>query len=460
MTATSSLARALAHAQEHREAQLQGLFDFLRLPSISTQPAHRDDTRAAAVWLADALKAAGMENVAVAETPGHPLVVADWLHAGPGKPTVLVYGHYDVQPPDPLAEWNSAPFEPAIEGDRIVARGVADDKGQVAAHLYAVAAYLQAAGGLPVNVRFLIEGEEEIGGPNLEPFIAAHRERLAADVAFISDTAMLEDDQPAIIYGLRGLCYVLMDVQGPGRDLHSGAYGGAIDNPLNALAHIIAGLKDRDGRVQIPGFYDQVRPVTAEERALLARVPLDPARLLANTGAPALWGEPEFSLAERLGARPTLDVNGLTGGYTETGRKTVLPARAHAKLSMRLVPDQDPAEIAERFRAYVESLAPPTVTVKMNFQTSPPSISALDTPAMRAAAAACRDVFGRNPVFMREGGSIPVVAALQQQLGMESVLLGFAQPDSRIHSPNEHLRLPAFYQGIETIIRFYAYYGS
>jgi acetylornithine deacetylase/succinyl-diaminopimelate desuccinylase-like protein len=460
MVTGNTLEAALDYGRERRDAFLEELLAFLRIPSISTDPAHAAQVGRAAGWLAEALGEAGLDAVTVHDTPGHPIVTAEWLGAGADRPTVLVYGHYDVQPADPLDEWDSGPFDPVLNDDYLVARGVADDKGQTYIHVKAVQSYLRTTGRLPVNVKFLIEGEEEMGGPNLNPFIQAHKEWLSADVALISDTAMFSRTRPAIIYGLRGMCYVLLDIEGPTRDLHSGSYGGGIDNPLNVLGHIVAALKDTDGHILIPGFYDKVRPLSAAERATLARVQLDEAGWLASSGAPRVWGEPEYTLVERIGARPTLDVNGLVGGYTGPGRKTVLPARAHAKISMRLVPDQDPQEIGRLFEAYVRQIAPPTVKIRMTLSGSPPSISRLDTPAMRAASQACQDVFDDETVFMREGGSIPVVNSLQRNLGLETVLLGFAQPDSRIHSPNERLYLPTFYRGIETIVRFYALYGE
>lgn len=454
------LSAVLAYARAQNDASLAELDAFLRIPSVSTQREHDSNTRAAAAWLATAMRDAGLENVRLFETPRHPLVYGDWLHAGPDAPTVLIYGHYDVQPPDPLEEWQSPPFAPTRRGDYLYARGACDDKGQTYIHVKAIAAYLAQAGRLPVNVKFLSEGEEEIGGPSLTAFIPAHTDLLAADVAVVSDTAILGPEQPAIVYGLRGMCYVLMDITGPDHDLHSGGFGGAIDNPFNVLAHIIARLKDMDGHILIPGFYDKVRPLSAEEREMLAQLPLTEERVLAETGAPQVWGEPGYTLAERLGARPTLDVHGIVGGYMLPGRKTVLPAKAHAKISMRLVPDQDPQEIGELFRQYVTQIAPPTVKISMTFEGAPASITNWKMPAMQAAIAAYRDVFGREPIFMREGGSIPVVGQFQAHLGIETVLMGFGLHDDRIHSPNERFYLPNFFRGIETAIRFLAYYGG
>jgi acetylornithine deacetylase/succinyl-diaminopimelate desuccinylase-like protein len=452
---------ALAYAGENRQRNLEELFEFLRIPSIGTQPEHNANTEAAANWLADSMRQAGLENVQVIATPRHPLVYADWLHAGPDAPTVLIYGHYDVQPADPLDLWHSDPFEPEIRDDYIYARGSSDDKGQTYIHVKAVQAYLQTIGRLPLNVKFIVEGEEESGGQSLEAFIPMSKELLAADVALVSDTSIVSQEQPAIVYGLRGMCYLFLDLVGPALDLHSGAYGGGINNPLNVLGHLIARLKDEEGHILIPGFYDNVRPLTERERELLATFPLDKKRWLAITGAPAPWGEPEYSLVERLGARPTLEVNGIAGGYTGQGAKTVLPSAAHAKISMRLVPDQTPEEILRKFTDYVQQLAPPTVKATVTYSHgAPPSVTDIDEPALQAAAAAYQVVYDRQPVYMREGGSIPVVAHFQTHLCLETVLMGFGLPDDHIHAPNERFYLPNFYRGIETAIHFLSIYGK
>ncbi|MCB8922151.1 MAG: dipeptidase [Ardenticatenaceae bacterium] len=451
----------ITFAKENQGRYLDELKAFLRIPSVSTQPQHDGDTAVAAQWFADALTEAGMENVRLIKTPKHPLVYADWLHAGADAPTVLIYGHYDVQPAEPFDLWETPPFEPTVKDDYLYARGAADDKGQVYIHVKAVEAYLQTNGRLPINVKFIVEGEEESGGASLSAFIPQNKELLAADIALVSDTAILSPNQPAIVYGLRGMCYVLMDLTGPGRDLHSGSFGGGINNPLNVLGHIIAGLKDEQGHVLIPGFYDRVRPLSDEERALLAQLPLDESAWLAETGAPEAWGEPDYTLVERLGARPTLDVHGIIGGYTGPGGKTVLPSTVHAKISMRLVPDQNPAEIRQLFEEYVRSLVPPSI--KVTFQSghgAPASITDYHIPAMQAARVAYKEAFGKEPVLMREGGSIPVVGEFQQHLGIETVLMGFGLPTDKIHAPNERYYLPNFYRGIKTSIRFLAEYGK
>lgn len=450
----------LTYAQQQREQHLQELIEFLRLPSISTQEKHNEDVAQTAVWLANNMTQAGIENVRVIKTQRHPLVYGDWLHAGSDAPTVLIYGHYDVQPIDPIELWDSAPFEPDIRDSYLYARGASDDKGQTFLHIKAVEAYLKTEGKLPINVKFIIEGEEESGGESLRAFIPANKELLAADVAVVSDTGMPTPQQPAITYGLRGNCYVMLDITGPARDLHSGSFGGGIDNPLNVLGHLIASFKDKDGHILIPGFYDDVRPLSDEERSLLAQLPFDEAAWLADTGAPQTWGEPEYTLIERIGARPTFDVHGIIGGYTGPGGKTVLPSTVHVKLSMRLVPDQDPADIFAKFKAHVLAVAPPTVSIEFHHRGgAPASVCNLNHPAMKAAAAAFTAVFENPPVFMREGGSIPVVGQFQEYLGLETVLMGFGLPSDNLHAPNERFYLPNFYRGIETSIRFLAEYS-
>lgn len=442
-------------AREHQETHLAELIEFLGIPSVSTQPKHKEDVAEAAQWLARKMERAGLENVRVIETVGHPLVYGDWLHAGADIPTVMIYGHYDVQPVEPLDLWETPPFEASVRDDHLYARGSSDDKGQIYVHVKAVEAYLQTLGRLPINVKFIVEGEEESGGLSLEAFIPNNRAMLSADVALVSDTAIVSHDQPAIVYGLRGMLYTFLDITGPSRDLHSGSFGGGINNPLNVLGHIIAKLKDEEGRILIPGFYDNVRALNEDEREILAKFPLDEDAWLAEAGSPQAWGEPEYSLVERLGARPTLDVHGIIGGYTGAGGKTVLPSTVHAKISMRLVPDQDPQDIAKLYRDYIREITPPSVEVSIGFMGgAPASITDLNIGAMKAASTAYSEVFGREPVFMREGGSIPVVGQFQEILGLETVLMGFGLPDDRIHAPNERFYLPNYYRGIETSIRF------
>ncbi len=451
---------AIEYARKHPSDFLAQLREFLRIPSISTRKEHDGDVRRAAEWLAQNMREAGLENVKLFPTMGHPIVYGDWLHAA-DAPTVLFYGHYDVQPADDLDLWKTPPFEPDIRKESIYARGCSDDKGQVLLLVKAVESFLQGAGSLPVNVKFMIEGEEETGGENIAKFIPEKLELLSADVAYVADTAFADYNRPAIVYGLRGMAAINIDIEGPRLDLHSGSYGGAINNPINALTHIIAKLKDEDGRVLIPGFYDNVEPLSERERTLLNENEIDIDNWRAWTGAPELWGEPDFSLQERLGARPTLDVNGIIGGYTGEGSKTIIPSKAHAKITMRLVPQQDPQQVMQNLIDYVTELAPASVTLKFEpSHTAPASINDLDHPAMKAAAAACKEIFGRSPLYKREGGSIPIVGQMQRDLGVETILLGFGLPHDRIHAPNERFHLPNFYNGIETVVHFLANYAE
>ncbi len=452
---------ALRYAEAHQELHLSELLELLRIPSIGTQPQHDADTRAAADWVSNAMKKTGLENVHMIPTTDHPTVYGDWLHEGTASPVVLIYGHYDVQPPEPLELWETPPFQPDRRDNYIYARGASDDKGQFYIHIKAVESYLNSSGRLPVNVKFIIEGEEESGSPNMETLIRNNKSLLASNIALISDTSIPNPNQPSIVYGLRGICSAFIDVTGPDHDLHSGSYGGGVDNPLNALCHIVSKLKDESGHVLIPGFYDKALKLTPEERALLAQSPLSEKDWLKETGAPRVWGEPEYSLVERLGARPTLDVNGIIGGYTGQGSKTVLPSTGHAKISMRLVPEQNPTEISELFSRYVSKITPPSVKVKITVRShSSASIMDRSIPPMQAAAAAYAEVFGRNPVYMREGGSIPVVDQIRKHLGLQTVLMGFGLPDDRAHSPNERFYVPNFYRGIKTSIHFLAKYAK
>jgi len=444
-----------AYLASTREARLASYKAFLRIPSISALPVHADDCRRAADWLVDQLTAAGLEHAEAFETGGHPVVYADWLHA-PGAPTALIYGHYDVQPVDPQELWTSPPFEPVVVGDRMLARGSADDKGQVHAHVMAAGAVLATEGRLPINVRYLFEGEEESGSVNLDRWLADNRERLAADAAVISDTGFFEGNRPAITISLRGLMYAQIDVVGTAVDLHSGGYGGAVQNPANALAHIIAGLKGPDGRIRIPGFYDDVIALSEADRAAIAALPFDEAAYQADLGLPALVGEVGYSTLERRGARPTLDVNGLWSGFQGEGSKTIIPAHAHAKVSCRLVAAQDPDRIFEALRAYVEEIAPPGVTTTVTFIGGGlPSLSPMDHPLTQAAARAIEAAFGQDPVFMREGGSIPVCASFGSILGLPVVLMGFAPPDDNAHAPNESMDMRNYETGIRAIARLF-----
>ncbi|HZU06083.1 MAG TPA: dipeptidase [Chloroflexota bacterium] len=441
----------LAYLDAQRERFLQDLIACLRIPSISSATAHREDVRRCAEHVAAHLRRIGLPRVEVLPTGGHPVVYGEWC-AAPGAPTALVYGHYDVQPVDPLPLWQTPPFEPVVRDGLLFARGAVDDKGQVYMHFAVVEAYLATRGRLPLNLKFLIEGEEEIGSPHLDAFVAAHRDLLAADVGVISDTPMYDADHPSLCYGLRGLAYLQVEVEGPASDLHSGTWGGIVANPALALAQILAQLKDANGRVTVPGFYDAVRPLTEEERAAFAALPFDPGRVATELGVPCLVGEAEYTPLERLWARPTLDVHGLWGGFSGEGAKTVIPARAGAKLSCRLVPDQDPAEITRLLAAHIERLAPPGVRVRVEaLHGGRPVLTPLHHPALRAAGRAVERGFGKPPVFIREGGSIPFVATLVEELKLPCVLLGVGLPDERTHAPNEHFHLENFYRGMRAV---------
>jgi acetylornithine deacetylase/succinyl-diaminopimelate desuccinylase-like protein len=456
---------ALTYADDRFETFVGQLEDLLRIPSVSTDSAYKEDVREAADWLAGHLDTIGIAHTEVVPTDGHPIVYAEH-HVSDDRPTVLVYGHYDVQPPDPVDLWETPPFEPTRRnGDgtpgTLYARGACDDKGQMFMHVKAAEAYLQQEGELPVNLKFLIEGEEETGSVHLAPFIEQNQDRLDADVVLISDTAMFDEGVPSITYGLRGLAYVEVHVTGPNRDLHSGIYGGAVENPANVLADLIDGLHDEDHRVAIPGFYDDVRPLTDEERETFEALPFDEAAWRDAIGVDATRTEAGYSVHEAITARPTLDVNGLWGGYQGEGAKTVLPAEAHAKISMRLVPHQEVEDIYEKIEAYFADAAPDTVDVSVErLHGGKPVLMDTDTPAMQAAADAMEGVYGRAPFFTREGGSIPIVADFKEILGLDSVLMGFGLNSDAIHSPNEHFGLDRFREGIQSIIRFHQRYAE
>ncbi|MBK5294083.1 MAG: dipeptidase [Acidobacteriia bacterium] len=446
----------MTYHQANRERYLDGFKAFLRIPSISTSPAHAGDVRRAAEFVAQDLAASGMEHVGLIEQAGrHPLVYADWLGAA-GKPTLLLYGHYDVQPPEPLEEWLSPPFEPEVRNENIYARGACDDKGQTYILLKALEGLLRTTTRLPVNVRVLMEGEEEVGGEHIGQFVARHPERLAADAALICDTEMFAPGLPTICTGLRGIVYGELLVTGARTDLHSGVYGGAAPNPIQAIAEILASLKDRDGRIRIAGFYDRVRPPTPEERAAWARLPFDEAEFLEKeVGASCLVGPAEVPVLERLWAQPTLEVHGVRGGFTGEGAKTVIPAKALAKLSMRLVADQDPVEATTQLQAAIARVSPKGV--KAEFQPIHSAAPSMMDPANRfvkAAAEALTSVFGRETVYIRSGGSIPIAGLFQKHLGIPSVLMGFGLPDDNLHAPNEKFHLPNFFNGIIVVNRY------
>jgi acetylornithine deacetylase/succinyl-diaminopimelate desuccinylase-like protein len=437
-----------------KEGYLEELKEFLRIPSVSADPAHKGDVRRAAEFALQKMRDAGLAAEAI-ETAGNPLLYGEWSGAE-GQPTLLIYGHYDVQPPDPLDEWRNPPFEPTVEGDLLVARGATDDKGQAFAHLKAVAAILAERGELPVNVKFLWEGEEEVGGEAIDAFVREDAgRRLACDAVVVSDSSMFAPGQPSLLYGLKGLCYMEIRVTGPDRDLHSGTFGGTVTNPGNALAQIVGRLLDPEtGRVAIPGFYDDVRPLEDWERNEFAQLPFDEQEYCEGIGILESTGEAGYTVFERAWARPTCDVNGIWGGYQGDGAKTVIPARAGAKVSMRLVPDQDPQKIARLFTDHVKSIVPRGVAVEVRgLHHAIPVLIETGGPIAEAAMAAQEDIWGRRPVRIREGGSIPVVGTFSQVLGVPILLVGFGLPDDRLHSPNEKFNISHFYNGIRTVVR-------
>ena len=431
-----------------RDRYLDELKDYLAIPSISALPQHADDVRRCADWTADEMRRIGLQNVRIEQTPGHPIVYGEWLGAE-GAPTILFYGHYDVQPVDPVELWESPPFEATIRDGEIYARGAADDKGQVFMHFKAIEAHLKQNGKLPVNMKVLLEGEEEVGSKNLDDYVKANQEQLKADVVVISDSPMFDRGIPSICYGLRGLVYFQIDLRGTKSDLHSGSFGGAVANPNMVLAQILSQMKDKSGRIKIPGFYDDVVELREEEREQWKRLPFNERQYAKELGAPKLFGETGYSTLERVWARPTFEVNGILGGFTGDGAKTVIPAVAMAKVSMRLVPNQDPDKIAELFEAYVKKTAPKTVDVNVTrMHGGRPWMTDFDNPFVQAAGRAIEKGFGKTPVFNREGGSIPVVATFQEILGLPSVLFGIGLPDENAHAPNEKLDLQNFHGGV------------
>jgi acetylornithine deacetylase/succinyl-diaminopimelate desuccinylase-like protein len=443
----------------NRDKYVDELKALLAIPSISALPQHAGDVRRCAEWCADEMRRVGLENVRPIDTPGNPVVYGDWLHAA-GAPTVLFYGHYDVQPVDPLDLWQSPPFEATIRDGEIYARGSADDKGQVFMHFKAIEAHLKQNHRLPVNIKIILEGEEEVGSAHLDDFIIGHKNELSASVVVISDSPMFARGVPSICYGLRGLVYLQIDLRGSSTDLHSGSFGGAVANPAFVLAQVIAQMKDRGGHVKIPGFYDDVRPLQPEERQAWATLPFNEKQYRKDFGIPKVFGESGYTTLERTWARPTFEVNGLLSGFTGEGAKTVLPAVAMAKVSMRLVPDQDPNKIIDLFEAYVRKITPKTVELKITrMQGGKAWMTSFDNPFVQAAGRAIERGFGRRPVFTREGGSIPVVSTFQEQLGLPSVLFGVGLPDENSHAPNEKLDLGNFHNGIIASAYLYDEFG-
>jgi len=434
--------------QTSRDRYISELKQYLAIPSISALPEHAGDVRRCAEWSAAEMTGIGLENVRLEETPGNPIVYGEWLKA-PGAPTILFYGHYDVQPVDPVELWESPPFEATVRDGEIYARGAADDKGQVFMHFKAIEAHLKQSGSLPVNLKVIIEGEEEVGSVNLDNFVRANHDLLKADVVVISDSAMFDRGVPSICYSLRGLVYFQIDVRGTKSDLHSGVFGGAVANPNMVLAQMLSAMKDRSGRIKIDGFYDDVRELSQEERDAWKKLPFNEKQYKNDLGAPKLFGETGYTTLERVWGRPTFEVNGIHGGFTGEGAKTVIPAVAMAKVSMRLVPNQHPDKIAELFQKYVEEVAPPTVEVKVTrMHGGKPWITEYDNPFVQAAGRAIEQGFGKTPVFCREGGSIPVVSTFQEELQVPAVLFGVGLPDENAHAPNEKLDLSNFHNGI------------
>lgn len=447
------------YIDKNQEKYLSELFELLRIPSVSADSRHKDDVRKAAQFVMQKLKEAGADHVELMETGGHPIVFGE-KQVDPSRPTVLVYGHYDVQPPDPVALWNSPPFEPTVRDGKIYARGSCDDKGQFYMHIKALEIMIQR-NEVPCNIKFMIEGEEEVGSANLGAFVKSNRSKLKADVILISDTALLSLDQPSITVGLRGLSYMEVQVTGPNRDLHSGVYGGAVANPANVLCEMIASLHDKDGRVTIPGFYDEVIELSGEERAALNSAPFSLDEYKKELGISEISGEKGYTTLERTGIRPTLDVNGIWGGYTGEGAKTVLPSTASAKISMRLVPNQHPDKITQLFTRHFQSIAPKSVTVKVTaHHGGEAAVTPTDSKAFRAAARAFEQVWGKTPIPTRDGGSIPIVALFKKELGLDTVLMGFGLDSDALHSPNEHYGIRNFLVGIETIVSFHQQFGS
>ena len=450
----SDAQKAIEYAHQNRERFSRELTEFIRIESISTDDEYKPQVLKAAEWAADHLRKIGIENVALMPTGGHPVVYGDWLKR-PGAPTVLIYGHYDVQPVDPIELWETSPFEATVKGDYLFGRGTSDMKGQVMATLNAVESIMKT-GDFPVNLKFMLEGEEEIGSMNMGNFLPKHKDLFKADFCLNPDAGAISADEPTITFGLRGLAYFEVHVYGPTRDLHSGLFGGTVHNPAQALAELIAGMHDSNGTITLPGFYDSVRPVTDQEREATAKLPTTPESYLKQTEVPALWGEKEYTPALRTGARPTLEVNGLLSGWTGPGSKTVLPAKAMAKISCRLVPDQDPIEVHKQLVRYMEEHAPKTITWEVkNLHDSPWAITDVNTNGVRAMAAAMETIWGKPPLYRREGGSIGVVAMLQNICGVESGLVGGGLPDDNVHSPNERMHLPTWHKNMDAFIHFF-----
>lgn len=451
----------LKNIESNRDRYMEELFEFLSIPSISSSNKHDDDTRKAAEWLVENIRKAGIEKVSLKETAGHPLIYGEWLGAGDDAETVLIYGHYDVQPVDPLDLWDADPFKPYIKNGKIYGRGTSDDKGQLFAHIKAIEAHFKENGKLPVNVKLFIEGEEECGGENSDKFIIENKEMLKCDTVLISDTEWFAKGLPSICYSLRGISFVEIEVRGPNRDLHSGTYGGAVDNPINVLCWMAANLKDRYGRITIPGFYDDVLSLSHEEREGFKKLPFDLQEYKNELGVRHLFGENEYTTLERTWARPALDINGIIGGFTGRGAKTVIPSVASAKISMRLVPNQNAQDISAKIKAYLEEIAPPTVNVKVDvLHGGNPVLAPRDSKGVKAAMSSLKKAFGTEVVFMREGGSIPICETFGEALRAPVVLMGLGLTDDNIHSPNESFAVDNFFGGIKASALFLDEYSK
>jgi acetylornithine deacetylase/succinyl-diaminopimelate desuccinylase-like protein len=447
--------KILSYIESHHDRYLLEVKELLAIPSVSSQSDRKPEMRRTAEWLKNHMKNIGLQNVQILETEGHPVVYADWLSAV-GKPTILIYGHYDVQPEDPVDLWETPPFEATERDGNLYARGAADDKGQIFIHLKAIEAFLKDGGTLPVNIKIIFEGEEEIGSDNLPKFVTEHKDLLKADVIVISDSDIFAKGVPSITYGLRGISYMEVEVTGANTDLHSGSFGGALHNPIQALAEMIASLHDKNGRITVRGMYDDVRSLTKTERSAFKKLPWSDKKFAKQYGLKKLYGEKGYTTLERLWVRPTLECNGIWGGYTGEGEKTVLPSKAFAKISMRIVPDQSSAKIAKLFEKHLKAIAPKTVAVKVRYlHGGEPAITPVDSPGMKAAVAALEKGFGKKPLYQRDGGSIPIVVDFKRLLGIDSVLLGFGLPDENAHAPNEFINLDNFFGGIKTAAHYY-----
>jgi len=450
------LENVIDYIRAHKGQHLDDLFEILKIPSISTDSQHQPDIQLAAQWMRNELERIGMENAQVIETDGNPVVYADWLHAGESRTTILIYGHYDVQPVDPEDKWITKPFEPTIRDGKIFARGAADDKGQAMIHVKALESILSVEGKLPINVKVLLEGEEEIGSPRMESFVSSHKELLSADSVLLSDTEFFEPGKPQIYYAMRGLTTTEVRITGPKQDLHSGVYGGTVHNAAQIVAEIAAALHDENGVIQIPGFYDRVKTYSAEERNVINSLPYTHEMWEKGTGLSHDWGEPDYTLLERMGIRPTAEVNGIWGGFTGEGTKTIIPASAGVKISMRLVPHQEPDEIGNLFREWVQGFIPEGYTADIEILAGGWWLETpIDSPEIRAAMAAYKAVWGADTLFSRSGGTIAIIAMIQRELGMHSVMMGFGLPDDNIHAPNERFAVDYFHKGIETVVHYY-----